>query len=132
MSGLFAFVLSFLLSLFLPWRGGRDPLDHRRSPVDIPSVSAVASTLTWPRPTIYGMSGGRTSASLDPLLRGVDEHADFKIDPAFPSPFYVGCSVQCCVEQQCQEFSVLDGGLIPMGRPLASVSTALRRNNEPC
>lgn len=41
--------------------------------------------------------------SLDPLLRRVDEHADFKIDPTFPSPFYVGCSVWS-VERQ--EFGV--------------------------
>lgn len=31
---------------------------------------------------------------MDPLLRMVDEHADFKIDPTFPSPFYVGDSVK--------------------------------------
>lgn len=33
---------------------------------DIPSVSAVASTLTGPRPTTHGMSGGRTSAFFGP------------------------------------------------------------------
>lgn len=38
----------------------------------------------------------------------VDEHADFKIDPTFPSPFYVGDSVKA------GKNSVLAGGSIPI------------------
>lgn len=80
---------------------------------------------------------------LDPLLRGVDEHADVKIDPAFPSPVYVGCSVQP-VRQPGSRAAVpaCQAGIrrwreaqaqIPMGQPgRACVPTGLRRNSEPC
>lgn len=49
---------------------------------------------------------GRSDLSLGPLLRRLDEHADFKIEPTFPSPFYVDYSVGR------QEFGVLAAGSI--------------------
>lgn len=100
--------LAFFISS-LPF-GGRDPLDHRRSPVDIPSVSAVASTLTGPRPTIYGMSGGRTSGLLlscwthssegstnMPMLR-LTQHSLARFMWVVPYSQYVSLAV----EQQCR------------------------------
>lgn len=145
MSDLFALPLHLILAFFissLPF-GGRDPLAHRRSPVDIPSVSAVASTLTGPRPTIYGMSGGRTSGLLlvcwthssegstnMPMLR-LTQHslARFMWVVPYSQP------VSLAVKPQRQEIRRWREAQaqIPMGQPgRACVSTGLRRNIEPC